>query len=56
LTIEGLAQRDQLVLGMCRERGLPVAISMAGGYAREISDIVKIHLQTIQIAAEFSSL
>lgn len=52
LTKEGLATRDRLVLGMCRARGLPVAVTMAGGYARNIEDIVDINMQTIAIAAE----
>ena len=33
--------------------GLPVAVTMAGGYAPNIEDIVDIHFQTVQIAAEF---
>lgn len=52
LSKAGLAQRDRLVLEMCRRRGLPVAITMAGGYARNVADIVDIHAQTIRIAAE----
>ncbi len=53
LSKAGLAARDQLVLTMCRAEGLPVAVSMGGGYAEDVSDIVEIHLQTIRIAAEF---
>ncbi|MBV9454842.1 MAG: histone deacetylase [Rubrobacter sp.] len=48
---EGLAERDRLVFGSCRERDIPVAVTMAGGYAREVSDTVDIHFQTIQRAA-----
>ena len=33
LTIDGLRTRDRLVFDACRERGLPVAITMSGGYA-----------------------
>lgn len=54
LSLEGLAQRDRLVLGLCRERGLPAAVTMAGGYARQLDDIVTIHLQTVRIAAELA--
>lgn len=54
LTKAGLLQRDQLVLDLCRSRGLPVAITMAGGYARNVEDIVDIHLQTIRLATKFS--
>ena len=52
LTKQGLARRDRLVLNDARRRGLPVAIAMAGGYARDIDDIVSIHAATIRIAAE----
>lgn len=54
LTIEGLATRDRLVFDMCRQAGLPVACVMAGGYAKNVEEIARIHLQTIQIAAQFS--
>jgi acetoin utilization deacetylase AcuC-like enzyme len=54
LTKEGLAQRDRLVLSMCRAEGLPIAVTMAGGYAPNVQDIVDIHLQTIRIAGEFT--
>jgi acetoin utilization deacetylase AcuC-like enzyme len=50
LTKAGLAQRDRLVLEHLKESGLPVAVTMAGGYAPDILDIVDIHIQTIEIA------
>src|SRR5215204_5207879 len=51
VTREGLAERDRLVLESCRERGIPVAVTMAGGYAREVEDTVDIHFQSIERAA-----
>lgn len=51
VTMAGLAERDRRVFGLCRAAGLPVAVVMAGGYAPEIDDIVRIHAQTIRIAA-----
>jgi acetoin utilization deacetylase AcuC-like enzyme len=48
LTAHGLAQRDVSVLTALRERGIPVAISMAGGYGRDISTTVAIHQRTLQ--------
>ena len=51
LTKAGLAARDELVLGECRRLGLPVAIAMAGGYARNIDDTVDIHAMTVTAAA-----
>lgn len=49
---EGLAERDRLVLESCRERGVPVAVTMAGGYARKVEDTVEIHLRSIRRAAK----
>jgi acetoin utilization deacetylase AcuC-like enzyme len=48
---EGLAERDRLVLESCRERGIPVALTMAGGYARNVEDTVDIHFRSIETAA-----
>ncbi len=54
LTMEGLAARDRMVMHAARERNLPVAIAMAGGYGKNIDVTVAAHLQTICIAAEFA--
>ena len=51
LTIDGLRQRDEIVIGACRRAGLPLAISMSGGYAPDIDAIVTIHANTIRTAA-----
>ena len=51
LTKAGLAERDQLVFDKVRQRGLPIAIAMAGGYARNIDDTVEIHANTVCAAA-----
>ncbi len=48
---EGLAERDRLVIESCRERGIPVAVTMAGGYARDVEDTVDIHYRSIERAA-----
>lgn len=52
LSKEGLLQRDQIVLKQVQDSGLPLAIVMGGGYARNIDDTVEIHLNTVKIAAE----
>ena len=49
---EGLLERDHLVLGACRGAGVPVAVAMAGGYARDTEDTVDIHLRTIRLCAQ----
>ena len=53
---EGLAERDRMVLETCRERDIPVALTMAGGYANEISHTVDVHFQSIMKAAELHRL
>lgn len=51
LTQAGVGERDRLVLELCREAGLPVAVTMAGGYGRSLAATVAVQLQTIQITA-----
>lgn len=53
LTKAGLAERDRVIFHYCRAAGLPVAVAMAGGYARNISDTVDIHFQTVSAAVAF---
>ncbi|MBI4467388.1 MAG: histone deacetylase [Acidobacteria bacterium] len=50
LTKEGLAERDRIVIDAARSRGIPIAVTFAGGYARRVADTVDIHLNTIRSA------
>ena len=52
LTIEGLRIRDDVVLSRCQGRGLPVAVTMGGGYATDVDAIITIHANTIRSAAQ----
>lgn len=52
LSKSGLTERDRLVLELCGRAGIPVAVTMAGGYARHVEDTVQIHLETVRAAAE----
>ncbi len=52
LTLDGLRQRDRLVFEHARRRGIPVASTLAGGYARRVADTVRIHVNTIIVARE----
>lgn len=54
LSFEGLAQRDDLVLRTCREVGLPVCVTIAGGYGTDIATTVRVHLQTVAIAHSYA--
>jgi acetoin utilization deacetylase AcuC-like enzyme len=55
LSKAGLYERDQLVFNFCQAAGLPVAVVMAGGYARAVLDTVEIHLQTIRLASQVAN-
>lgn len=55
LTMEGLARRDALVFGYARRHPVPVAITLAGGYARVVADTVQIHVDTILAARDAAS-
>jgi len=48
LSLEGLRARDRRVLGACARRGVPVAVTLAGGYAERMEDIVTIHANTVE--------
>jgi acetoin utilization deacetylase AcuC-like enzyme len=50
LSAAGLAERDRRVFAACRARGIPVAVTMAGGYGRIIDDTVAIQLRTLREA------
>ena len=48
LSMDGLARRDRMVFARCRTRGLPVVLTMAGGYAEQIGDIAMIHANSVR--------
>ncbi len=50
---DGMRLRDEAVCQFALDRGLPMAISMAGGYGKEIESTVDIHFQTITTALGF---
>jgi acetoin utilization deacetylase AcuC-like enzyme len=52
LTKEGLKRRDRQVFEEARRRRIPVATTLAGGYARRVEDTVRIHVNTILAARE----
>ncbi|TAG73570.1 MAG: histone deacetylase [Burkholderiales bacterium] len=52
LTKSGLRQRDEFVLKTARDLGIPIAVTMAGGYAHDLADIVDIHFNTVRTVFE----
>jgi acetoin utilization deacetylase AcuC-like enzyme len=54
LTFEGLMRRDAMVLEACRDVGLPVCVTIAGGYGRDVRDTVAVHLNTVRVTRQFA--
>ncbi|MCC7174994.1 MAG: histone deacetylase [Bryobacterales bacterium] len=52
LTMGGLRQRDRFAVEMALRAGVPVAITLAGGYAFRLEDTVRIHCNTVKAAAD----
>ena len=52
LTIEGLKERDALVFGIAKAEGIPVMVTLAGGYALKLEDTITIHCNTVVAAKE----
>jgi acetoin utilization deacetylase AcuC-like enzyme len=50
-----LATRDRLVFEHCARRGMVVAVTMAGGYAERLEDVVDIHFQSVVQAAAYAA-
>ncbi len=55
LTFAALAERDRRVFSAAQERGIPTAVSMAGGYGKNIADTVAIHFNTLKLASEMTN-
>jgi len=54
LSAEGLAERDRRVFEACRSRGIPVVLTMGGGYGRDLEETVSLQLTTYRAALEAS--
>jgi acetoin utilization deacetylase AcuC-like enzyme len=50
ISAAGLAERDRRVLAWARERGIPLVLTMGGGYGHVIEDTVAVQLQTYREA------
>jgi acetoin utilization deacetylase AcuC-like enzyme len=51
LTKPGLQARDELVLSRARALGVPLCVTLAGGYAPNVEDTVDINLATVRLVA-----
>ncbi len=52
MTIEGLKERDALVFRTAKAGGIPVMVTLAGGYALKLEDTITIHCNTVVAAKE----
>lgn len=52
LTHEGLRRRDHLVLSLCRQNGVPVVVTLGGGYGHPLEATVEAHANTYRMALD----
>ena len=52
LSKEACKERDYFVLQQCKQAGIPVQVSMGGGYSPQIKDIVEAHCNTYRAAVD----
>jgi acetoin utilization deacetylase AcuC-like enzyme len=54
LSLHGLECRDRMVFEKARAKKVPVTVTLAGGYARQLEDTIRIHTNTIRLAKDFA--
>jgi acetoin utilization deacetylase AcuC-like enzyme len=52
LTLNGLMERDRLVLGECKKHGVPVSLGLGGGYSKPITHTVEAYTGTYRVVIE----
>ncbi len=55
LSMAGVGGRDQITCAFARRSGIPLAVTLGGGYARELDRIVTAHCQTVSVAKTIGS-
>ena len=50
VTLDGCRLRDEFVFEYCKNRSLPISVSMGGGYSLSLNDIVSAHANTFRVA------
>ena len=53
VSVEGCKERDRMVLEKCKALGIPLQVSMGGGYSPIISNIVQAHANTYRLAMHY---
>ena len=49
LTEAGLSARDELIYKECRQRQLPVVVTLGGGYSADVRETARLHARTLTI-------
>ena len=52
VSMQGCKQRDAFVFQQCLKNEIPVAVSMGGGYSKQIAHIVNAHSNTFRLAQQ----
>jgi acetoin utilization deacetylase AcuC-like enzyme len=52
LSLDGLKERDRMVLAFTRSLGIPTVVTLGGGYASPIARTAEAHANTYRVAAE----
>ncbi|MEM1410131.1 MAG: histone deacetylase [Pseudomonadota bacterium] len=52
ISAAGLRERDRLVLGGCKQRGIPCSMAIGGGYSEPISHTVEAYAGTYEVARD----
>ncbi len=50
LSRQGCRTRDEIVLQLCFNKQIPLAVAMGGGYSERMADIVEAHCNTFRTA------
>ncbi|MFH1614770.1 MAG: histone deacetylase [Planctomycetota bacterium] len=53
LSISGIEKRDEFVINLAQQNKVPVAVTLAGGYAADWTDTVRIHVNTIRVCIRY---
>lgn len=50
VSLAGCRERDRFVFQCCKDRNIPVAVSMGGGYSERLATIIEAHANTFRMA------
>lgn len=52
MTVPGLEERDRRAITWVRDRGIPLVVTLAGGYGEPIETTADIQARSVTLAAE----